>query len=221
MNVKQFLTEVYKNIPKHEDVKITLEDYVIKFRFGESNYFEVRAPGGLCFTPNTKKDEMFEILHNEVDSAVSTVKEYFNLMEESSELTARDFNMPYKKLAEFNGVVLGGTEHSNGDFEFATWSYADNSLYHGHYYTDYNKAKEDFAIRSGLVKKQLQFNEEELIEIYRSASDTLSTDYELSDEQISRIEGIKEKIKDSIIEFDKKLSNSIDHNEKLYQEQLM
>ena len=32
MNVKQFLTEVYKNIPKHEDVKITLEDYMETIR---------------------------------------------------------------------------------------------------------------------------------------------------------------------------------------------
>ena len=219
LNIKQFLIEVYKYLPKHDDVKVSLEDTAIKFRFGESNCFEVRAPGGICFTPDTKRDDMFEILHDEIDEAVQTVKEYLNLMEESPPLKARDFNMDYKKLAEYNGVVLGGTEHSDGSFEFTTWSYADKSLYHGHYYEDYNKAKEDFAVRSGLVPKQLVFNTEELIEIYRSTVDTLAGEYEISEAQEKILDTIGEKIKDFVTCFDQKLSESVERNAKPFQEE--
>lgn len=59
--------------------------------------------------------------------------------------------MPYIKIAEYNGVVLAGREHCNGSFESVTWSYKNNSLYHGNYTTDYRGAREDFATCSGLV----------------------------------------------------------------------
>lgn len=221
MSIKRFLAEVYKNIPKHDDVKMVLEDTAITIRFGENNIFEVRAPGGVCFTPDTVRDDKFEILHDEVNAAVKAVKEYLHLMEVSPELTARDFNMPYKKLAEFNNVVLAGTEHSNGSFEFTTWDYANNSLYHGHYYDNYNKAKEDFAVRSGLIQKQLVFNTEELIEIYRSAEDTLGTEYELSDEQRKLLGDIQAKIKDEVQNFDERLKESMYLNEERFNEQSM
>lgn len=85
-------------------------------------------------------------------------------MENSPPLTAKDFDMPYKKLAEFDGVVLGGIEQeTTGDFEFATWSSSDNGLYWGHYYRTYSKEKEDFALRSGLVKGSKLFNDEECV----------------------------------------------------------
>lgn len=219
MSIKRFLTEVYKNIPKHDDVKMVLEETAITIRFGENNIFEVRAPGGVCFTPDTVRDDKFEILHDEVNAAVKTVKEYLHLMEVSPELTARDFNMPYKKLAEFNNVVLAGTEHSNGSFEFTTWDCENNSLYHGHYYDNYNKAKEDFAVRSGLIPKQLVFNTEELIEIYRSAVDTLEGEYDLSNEQTKILESVKGKIEDSIPCFDEKLRTSMERHDILCGEQ--
>ena len=49
-------------------------------------------------------------------------------MDNSPELTAVDLNAPYKKLLEYNDVLLAGTEHSNGSFEFVTWDCKNNSL---------------------------------------------------------------------------------------------
>lgn len=96
-----------------------------------------------------------------------------------------------------------------------------DSLYRGHYYTDYRAAKQDFAIRSGLIPKQLVFDTEELIEIYRSLADTESGGYELSDKQEELIEKIQNKIKDSVIDFDKKLKESMELNDQRMQEQTM
>ena len=63
--------------------------------------------------------------------------------------------------------------------------------------------------RSGLVTKQLVFNREELIEIYRCAADTLSNGYELINVQKERIQKIQTEIKDSIIDFDRLLEEEI------------
>ena len=52
------------------------------------------------------------MLSYEVENAVKTVTEYLSLTDNSMELKTRNFGMPYKLLAEFNGVVLGGVEHS-------------------------------------------------------------------------------------------------------------
>ena len=126
-----------------------IEDSALNVGYGKSESFEIRYPGGICYNAATEKTDEFYKLVEEADKAFKTVKEYIDLMDNAPELSARDFNMPYKLLAEFNGVVLGGIEHrSNNTFEFTTWSYANNSLYHGHYFTDYEKAKEDFAVRS-------------------------------------------------------------------------
>ena len=132
-------------------------------------------------------------------------------MDNAPELKATDFNMPYKLLAEFNGVVLGGIEHrSNNTFEFTTWSYGNNALYHGHYFTDYEKAKEDFVVRSGLLQSQKLFTDKEMMQIYRCTEDTLNNGYELSGEQIEVLEQVQEKIKESIPNFDEKLKEEID-----------
>ena len=47
------------------------------------------------------------------------------------------------------------------------------SLLHFIFVSNYDAAKRDFAVRSGLIPKQQLFREEQLIEIYRCCTDTL------------------------------------------------
>ena len=153
-------------------------------RAARTGSFEIRYPGGFCYNAATEKTEEFYKLVEEADKTFKTVKEYIDLMDKAPELSARDFNMPYKLLAEFNGVVLGGIEHpSSRSFEFTTWSFGNNALYHGHYFTDYEKAKEDFVVRSGLLQFAKLFNDKEMMQIYRCTEETLNNGYELSDEE--------------------------------------
>ena len=153
MNVERFLIQVRQNLPEHEGVTTWVENSALNVGYGKTESFEIRYPGGICYNAATEKTDEFYKLVEEADKAFKTVKEYIDLMDNAPELSARDFNMPYKLLAEFNGVVLGGIEHrSNNTFEFTTWSYANNSLYHDHYFTDYEKAKEDFAVYEDLTK---------------------------------------------------------------------
>lgn len=211
MNVERFLIQVRENLPKHENVTVWLDDSALKVGYGGSGSFEIRYPGGVCYNAATEKTEEFYKLVEEADKTFKTVKEYIDLMDNSPELKARDFNMPYKKLAEFNGVVLGGVEHqSNRSFEFTTWSYGNNALYHGHYFTDYEKAKEDFAVRSGLIQSERLFNDKEIMQVYRCTEDTLNNGYELTSEQVEILEHIQEKIKESVSNFDEKLRAELD-----------
>ncbi|MCI7638446.1 MAG: hypothetical protein MSS60_01285, partial [Clostridiales bacterium] len=73
----------------------------------------------------------------------------------------------YRVLAEFNGTVLAGTETLLGA-QFVTWArdYDRRGVNNGHYYMeDYQSAKEDFALRAGLVAGERVFDREQLEEL--------------------------------------------------------
>lgn len=211
MNVDRFLYQIKQNLPEHEGVTVWIDESAVRVGYGDSGSFEIRYPGGVCYNAATEKTEEFYKLVQEADKAFKTVKEYLDLMDKAPELSARDFNMPYKLVAEFNWVVLGGIEHpSLRSFEFTTWSFGNNALYHGHYFTDYEKAKEDFVVRSGLLQSAKLFNDKEMMQIYRCTEDTLNNGYELSDEQVEVLEGVQEKVKEAVSNFDEKLRAELD-----------
>ena len=150
-----------KRIPEQENVKMELASDRINVNFGENNGFYVRASGGISCYGDTVYNDIYYALHDKITAASKMVQEYMNAMANAPPLTAIDFDMPYKKLAEFNGVVLGGIETENGEYNFTTWRKDNNSLYWGHYYgTDYTEAKEDFAARANLVNENKFFDSE-------------------------------------------------------------
>jgi len=211
MNVERFLHQVMKKLPEHDGVITWIEESAVKVGYGDTGVFEIRYPGGVCYNAATEKTDEFYKLVEEAEKTFDTVKEYITLMDNAPELKARDFNMPYKKLAEFNGVVLGGIEHpGNKTFEFTTWSYGNGALYHGHYYTNYEQAKEDFVTRANFIPESKLFTNKELLQIYRCATDTLNNGYELTNEQIEIIETVQEKAKESIPNFDEMIQEEID-----------
>ena len=64
---------------------------------------------------------------------------------------------------EFNGTVLAA-KHTEYGFEFVTWdrTFDGKAVCQGKYFEDYAAAKENFAVRSGLVDKDKMFSTEEL-----------------------------------------------------------
>lgn len=210
MNEMKFLEQVYSKIKKRENLNIELRDTCIEIDDGKSVVFKIDSKGGMFYSADNRCREIVDKLYDEIQPIVCSVGEYLKAMDSATELKAVDFNMPYKRLAEFNGAVLAGTEHKDGSFEFATWDYSYNSLHNGHYFNDYEKAKEDFATRSNFVKESKIFNEKELMQIFRCTEDTLNNGYELSDEQSETLENIKSKIKESVTDFDAKLRAEID-----------
>ena len=139
-------------------------------------------------------------------SGVSNEKEvitinhkYKSILENAVPLKIAGLEGDYRQLAYFNGVVFAGHPTRFGT-EFITWSldHDRKGLSHGHYYMDYDEAKKDFALRSGLIPEQQLFKPEQLIEIYRCCADTLQDSYNLSYEQEQTIKGIQYQIEDII-----------------------
>lgn len=95
-------------------------------------------------------------------------------------------NAKDKVLADFNGTVLAGVQSKHG-VHFVTWdwAYGHTGVCHGHYFMEnYAGAKQDFAIRSGLIQKERLFTPEQMTEIYRSCADSVDGDFfELTGEQ--------------------------------------
>lgn len=210
MNEKKFLEQVYSKIKKRENLNIELKDNCIEIDDDKKVVFKIEPKGGMFYSADNQFREIVDKLHDEIQPIVCSVAEYLKAMDSAQDLKVVDFNMPYKKLLEYNNVILAGAEHSDGSFEFVTWEYKNGSLNHGHYYDDYEKAKIDFAQRSNLVNESKIFNEKELMQIYRCTEDTLNNGYELSGEQRETLENIQTKIKESVTDFDEKLCAEID-----------
>ena len=129
METKKFLQQVYNRINKQENLLVKLNDDCIEIFEEDKVVFKIDGKGGMFYAADKRLSNIVDKLHEEIQPIVCSVDEYLRAMEISPPLRARDFNMPYKKLAEFNGVVLGGIEHElTVDFEFATWDYAESIM---------------------------------------------------------------------------------------------
>ncbi|WP_179086916.1 hypothetical protein NSS98_22535 [Paenibacillus sp. FSL E2-0274] len=72
----------------------------------------------------------------------------------------------YRKLIEYNGIVLAARYDGDGQFTFASWQYMhdNNAVSFGHYFHKnyYSAAKADFLYRSGLADRSILFQLDEL-----------------------------------------------------------
>ena len=129
-----------------------------------------------------------------------TTAEYMRQMEAAPFLKARGLEGGYRVLADFNGTVLAGHPTDHG-VQFVTWDwdYGHTGVCHGHYFMEnYEGAKQDFAVRSGLISKKQLFQEEQLIEIYRCCTGTLQGGFELSYDQEKTIQDVREQIEECL-----------------------
>lgn len=153
--------------------------------------------------------EREDALH-QVTQEVETVSEYMRLMETGPLLKAQGLAEDYKLLADFNGVVLAG-HHTRFGVQFATWDWdCDRTgVSQGHYMSNYYEAaKQDFAVRSGLIQKQQIFSLEQLTELYRCASNELGNNFNLTYEQEKSIDNIRMQIRSLFPDLDERLANS-------------
>lgn len=150
-----------------------------------------------------------------VIAEAQSVAEYVRLMQNSPVLKADGLHGEYKMLADYNDTVLAGRQTKYG-IQFITWdwSYKHSGVTQGHYWDgDYQAAKQDFAVRSGLVKRSLIFKDEQLTEMYRCIQDTLNQDFDLTREQRHLLEGTQEQITDLFPELSQNPNQSHEQEE--------
>ena len=110
-----------------------------------------------------------DALQTVIDTAKMT-SEYMAILEYAPQLKATDPTGDYRILADFGDAVLAGHPTERG-VQFVTWEwdFDRKGVHQGHYFQDdYEAAKRDFTVRSGLVQKDALFEPEQLAEIYRA-----------------------------------------------------
>ena len=122
-------------------------------------------------------------------------------IEVAPKLTADGLEGDYRLLSEFNGTVLAGHPTQYG-VQFVTWdrTYNQTGLWQGHFIgpgcgtADYTAAKQDFAVRSGLIPASALFTPEQLTEVYRSIGETLEN-YCITPERQKLLESAEQQIR--------------------------
>lgn len=95
-----------------------------------------------------------DALQTVIDTAKMT-SEYMAILESAPRLKASGLTGDYRVLADFGSAVLAGHPTERG-VQFVTWEwdFDREGVHQGHYFQDdYDAAKRDFTVRSGLVQK--------------------------------------------------------------------
>lgn len=159
--------------------------------------------------PEMSGSEEANDLYHEVAQAADEVFSYVEAVQTAPLLHVSGLSEEFHQLADFGGAVLAGRQRGNGfGYQFVTWiwDYGRTGLSHGHYYEgDYNAAKQDFAVRSGLISKAQLFSEEELTELYRATGYQLENDPEIHREQFEALQAVRAKIEYAVPDVQEKL----------------
>ena len=179
---KRFLQEVEQKLLRKELDARLLEDGLLHIRWNEKPLCSVDRDGIVRFRPA-------DITGPEVDRQLRTViqtaghiKEYMRIFECAPALKAVGLEDTYKVLADFGDAVLAGQLGKKGA-RFVTWEwdFDRQGVHAGHYFMEnYEVAKQDFAVRAGLVESQRLFSDEQLAVIRNACAIALEDDATLS-----------------------------------------
>ncbi len=130
--------------------------------------------------------------------------EYMRLLEQSPPLVAQGLSDGYRLMSYFNGTVLAGKQSEFGA-KFVTWDWTFDraGVCQGHYYENYTAAKNDFAVRSGLVDGHRLFSDKHLAEIYRCVKEVMDSGYPITDERKKLLEGVSNNIEYAVNDLDR------------------
>ena len=151
-------------------------------------------------------------LYHKVAQTADEVYAYVDAVQTAPLLHASGLSEKFHLLADFGGAVLAGRELENGwGYQFVTWIWDHNrtGVSHGHYYEeDFQGAKQDFAVRSGLISKAQLFSPEELTQLYRAIDYLLDEGPELEDGQLKALQTSRTKIEYSVPDLAERLEQS-------------
>ena len=193
---KRFLQEVEQKLLRKELDARLLEDGLLHIRWNEKPLCSVDRDGIVRFRPA-------DITGPEVDRQLRTViqtaghvKEYMRIFERAPTLKVVGLDDTYKVLADFGDAVLAGQLGKKGA-RFVTWEwdFDRQGVHTGHYFMEnYEAAKQDFAVRAGLVESQRLFSDEQLAVIKNACEFALEDDATLSYAEEKQLQSVQEQI---------------------------
>ena len=147
-----------------------IEDHHLPVCWEKGRLCRVSGKGSVLYRQeNVDNIRTKDALQTVIDIAKMT-SEYMAILEYAPQLKATDLTGDYRILADFGDAVLAGHPTERG-VQFVTWEwdFDRKGVHQGHYFQDdYEAAKRDFTVRSGLVQKDALFEPEQLAEIYRA-----------------------------------------------------
>ena len=193
---ERFLQEVEQKLLRKELDARLLEDGLIRVKWNGQPLCSVDRDGIVRFRPA-------DITGPEVDRQLRTViqtaghvKEYMRIFERAPALKAIGLEDSYKVLADFGDAVLAGRSCKTGA-KFVTWEwdFDRQGVHAGHYFMEnYEAAKQDFAVRAGLVERQRLFSDEQLAVIRNACAFALEADATLSYAEEKQLQSVQEQI---------------------------
>ena len=146
--------------PERNQLTVLLNDQPVLFVSSESDVF---------LLPAGSNPPVASELYHKVAQTAEEVYAYVEAIQTAPLLHASGLSEKFHLLADFGGAVLAGRELENGwGYQFVTWIWDHDrtGVSHGHYYEeDFQGAKQDFAVRSGLISKAQLFLPEELTQL--------------------------------------------------------
>ena len=151
-------------------------------------------------------------MYHQVAVIADEVYGYVEAMQNTLLLRASGLHEEFHLLADFGGAVLAGQERENGKgYQFVTWiwDYDHTGVSHGHYYEDdFQSAKQDFAVRSGLISRAQLFTPEELTELYRATDHFLGEGPEPEEKQLKALQEARTKIEYTVPDLQTRLEQN-------------
>ena len=146
------------------------EDCQLPILWNDAPLCRITGKGSVLYhQENVDSIRAQDVLQSVIDTAKMT-SEYMVILEYAPRLKASGLTGDYRILADFGDAVLAGHPTERG-VQFVTWEwdFDRKGVHQGHYFQDdYEAAKRDFTVRSGLVQKDALFEPEQLAEIYRA-----------------------------------------------------
>ena len=193
---ERYLREVEQKLLRKELDARLLEDGLIRVKWNGQPLCSVDRDGIVRFRPA-------DITGPEVDRQLRTViqtaghvKEYMRIFERAPTLKVVGLDDTYKVLADFGDAVLAGRSCKTGA-KFVTWEwdFDRQGVHAGHYFMEnYEAAKQDFAVRAGLVERQRLFSDEQLAVIRNACAFALEDDATLSYAEEKQLQSVQEQI---------------------------
>ncbi len=178
----RFLEETAIRLRQNGFTVEPIEDHHLPVRWEKGHLCRVSGKGSVLYRQeNVDSVRTQDALQSVIDTAKMT-SEYMAILESAPRLKASGLTGDYRVLADFSSAVLAGHPTERG-VQFVTWEwdFDRKGVHHGHYFQDdYEAAKRDFTVRSGLVQKDALFEPEQLAEIYHALSFVREQDESLS-----------------------------------------
>ena len=177
----RFLEETAIRLRQNGFTVEPIEDHHLPVCWEKGRLCRISGRGSVLYRQERAAPGAQDALQTVIDTAKMT-SEYMAILETAPRLKASGLTGDYRVLADFGSAVLAGHPTERG-VQFVTWEwdFDREGVHHGHYFQDdYEAAKRDFTVRSGLVQKDALFEPEQLAQIYRALSFVREQDETLS-----------------------------------------